>query len=135
MHTQTHFRALTHTHTNRARKSCPERQCCIGFSSGSAAPPKLWSDERRRAESIGSEHSCITENLHVVFLNLQPLKGTRDGLCDLYSGATNIYAFFFIMLFLAGATYSPSNTVCTLSSGTHSGGSRRAKSCDNLTVG
>lgn len=61
MHTQTHFRALTHTHTNRARKSCPERQCCIGFSSGSAAPPKLWSDERRRAESIGSEQGVVRQ--------------------------------------------------------------------------
>lgn len=39
----------THTHN-------PEREHCIGFSLGSTAPLKLWSDERRRAVSIGPEH-------------------------------------------------------------------------------
>ena len=62
-HTCTHMRTRTHTHTHThthtfthtRRISQPERECCIGFSSGSAAPPKLWSDERRRAVSIGPE--------------------------------------------------------------------------------
>ncbi len=57
VHTHAHTHLHTHLHTHRI--SYPERECCIGFSSGSAAPPKLWSDERRRAVSIGPERGVV----------------------------------------------------------------------------
>lgn len=63
IHTCVHTHAHTHLHTHRI--SYPERECCIGFSSGSAAPPKLWSDERRRAVSIGPERGVVKRVLCV----------------------------------------------------------------------